>query len=200
MTKFTWTDENVNLLRCAAASPEGWSASAIAAMLGHGCTRNAVIGKAARIGLRLHGKAGGCGDCVRYATAAQVEALSRGAVPPRERKPRAATSLPRTPTIRTGDRVTGAGLPAGSAVIVAVPPAPPGCVGIADLGPYQCPAIVAGEPTEAETVRYCGCARAPGKRWCAEHHRRYRAGGGSVGSRPFQPRGKKTGFAIRHGR
>lgn len=50
-----WTDERVEALK--SACDEGLSASQIAARLGAGVTRNAVIGKAARMGLTLRGEA-----------------------------------------------------------------------------------------------------------------------------------------------
>src|SRR4051812_6375347 len=51
----TWTDERVELL--AKLWSEGLSASQIAAELGGGVTRNAVIGKVHRLGLSGRGKA-----------------------------------------------------------------------------------------------------------------------------------------------
>jgi GcrA cell cycle regulator len=53
----SWTDERVELLRQHWA--DGKSASQIAALLGHGLTRNAVIGKVHRLGLAGRAKSPG---------------------------------------------------------------------------------------------------------------------------------------------
>jgi len=53
----SWTDERVELLR--QHWSEGKSASQIASLLGHGLTRNAVIGKVHRLGLASRAKSPG---------------------------------------------------------------------------------------------------------------------------------------------
>ena len=53
----SWTDERVELLR--QHWTEGKSASQIAGLLGHGLTRNAIIGKVHRLGLAGRAKAPG---------------------------------------------------------------------------------------------------------------------------------------------
>lgn len=51
MTDFIWTDDSVAQLRALFADPAKWSASQIAKKLGNGLSRNAIIGKAHRLGL-----------------------------------------------------------------------------------------------------------------------------------------------------
>lgn len=51
MSKFVWTEQSVALLKTLHA--KGWSASDIAREIGSGVTRNAVIGKIHRLGLRI---------------------------------------------------------------------------------------------------------------------------------------------------
>lgn len=75
----SWTDERVELLR--KAWMEGNSASQIAKLLGHGLTRNAVIGKVHRLGLAGRAKAPGAAGTPARSSASQQSA--RPVVSPR---------------------------------------------------------------------------------------------------------------------
>ena len=55
-TSVTWTEERLELLK--KLWSEGWSASQIAAEIGGGMTRNAVLGKSHRLGLVRNTSAG----------------------------------------------------------------------------------------------------------------------------------------------
>src|SRR5271165_3781164 len=70
-----WTEETIEILKRLAL--EGRSASLIAVALGAG-SRNAVIGKASRIGIRLNGDGRGC---ARRSAQAGVYRVPSGAVP-----------------------------------------------------------------------------------------------------------------------
>lgn len=54
-----WFEAQLEILRRGAA--DGFSSAAIARMIGCGCTRSAVLGKASRLGLKLSGGLGGGG-------------------------------------------------------------------------------------------------------------------------------------------
>ena len=71
-----WSQERENALRIGV--DRGLSASAIAALLG--CSRNAVIGKARRSGMKLHGAALGSG--MEWATASPAAPRARAAKSP----------------------------------------------------------------------------------------------------------------------
>jgi len=78
----SWTDERVEQLR--QAWLEGKSASQIANLLGHGLTRNAVIGKVHRLGLAGRAKtSNGGGVAGSHPRPSQVLQNARSASPPR---------------------------------------------------------------------------------------------------------------------
>lgn len=154
-----WTDDRVETLKKLWA--DGLSASQIAAELGGGVTRNAVIGKVHRLGLSGRGK------------------TSPSAGQPRPRKPTRPPSHPMT-------LVGGARL--GGAVVARAPAATPGIqpqperlreedvvipmsqrVTIMELREGMCRWPL-GDPTTPE-FRFCGAQSFAGIPYCAHHSR-----------------------------
>jgi GcrA cell cycle regulator len=163
----SWTDENVELLR--KLWLDGRSASQISSQLGHGLTRNAVIGKVHRLGL-----AG------------------------RAKSPLSASSSPRpAPTPRVASRsssIGGARAAVRGATALALSPEPmlerlPAFhedvvvpmslrVTIVELKESMCRWPL-GDPTSSE-FRYCGSPAANGSPYCAHH--------GKLAYQPLQDR------------
>lgn len=96
----SWTDERIDVLR--KAWNEGLAASTIAEQLGEGVSRNAVIGKAHRLGLPARPSPVKAAD-----GAVEGEATVDGSVPPvRNAKPRPKVAKPqRTSLLDLSDRV-----------------------------------------------------------------------------------------------
>jgi GcrA cell cycle regulator len=151
----SWTDERVELLR--QLWLDGRSASQISAQLGHGVTRNAVIGKVHRLGL-----------------AGRAKAPTSAASPPRAASAPRMSPRPATSSARTA--VRGA-----TALALATEPAldtrpvfqeedvviPMSLrVSIIDLKEAMCRWPL-GDPTSAD-FRYCGSPAASGP-YCAHH-------------------------------
>jgi GcrA cell cycle regulator len=151
----SWTDERVELLR--QLWLDGKSASQISGQLGHGVTRNAVIGKVHRLGL-----------------AGRAKAPSSTASPPRAVSAPRMSPRPASSGVRTA--VRGA-----TALALAVEPAldtrpvfqeedvvvPMSLrVTIIDLKEAMCRWPL-GDPTSAD-FRYCGSPAASGP-YCAHH-------------------------------
>jgi GcrA cell cycle regulator len=151
----SWTDERVELLR--QLWLDGKSASQISAQLGHGVTRNAVIGKVHRLGL-----------------AGRAKAPSSAAAPPRAAS--APRMVPRPASNGARTAVRGA-----TALALAVEPAldtrpvfqeddvviPMSLrVTIVDLKEAMCRWPL-GDPTSSD-FRYCGSPAANGP-YCAHH-------------------------------
>uniref|UniRef100_UPI003F97A880 GcrA family cell cycle regulator n=1 Tax=Roseiarcus sp. TaxID=1969460 RepID=UPI003F97A880 len=92
----SWTDERVEQLR--QAWLEGKSASQIASLLGHGLTRNAVIGKVHRLGLAGRAKSPSAAQTRPHAAqSARPVAAPRAAPAPAARMVRGATALAMQP-------------------------------------------------------------------------------------------------------
>jgi len=151
----SWTDERVELLR--QLWLDGRSASQISAQLGHGVTRNAVIGKVHRLGL-----------------AGRAKAPSSAASPPRAASaprmaPRPASNGPRA-VVRGATALALATEPALDTrpvfmeddVVVPMSLR----VTIIDLKEAMCRWPL-GDPTSSE-FRYCGSPSASGP-YCAHH-------------------------------
>ena len=154
----TWTKERIERLK--ELWTEGLSASQIAAELGGGLTRNAVLGKANRLGL-THGAA-------------------KEARTPRPRKPHppdpAPTAEPSSPT-----EPTPASMPTKPVAVsgpAAAPPAPVALreaaivpqsegVTIMELREAMC-RFPLGDPTTPE-FRYCGAQAITDRPYCAHH-------------------------------
>ncbi|MFN3370174.1 MAG: GcrA family cell cycle regulator [Sphingomonadaceae bacterium] len=160
-----WTDERIARLK--QYWEEGCSASQIAELLGEGLSRNAVIGKAHRLGLAARpsplktgeGKADGKAEpraeraAPRPKPAAKPAApeapAARAATPPAE--PRQATA----PAPDPAPRAAGAPRPKGARVT------------LLDLNDRICKWPI-GHPDEAD-FHFCGKPVSPGFPYCGEH-------------------------------
>jgi len=163
----SWTDERVEQLK--QHWTEGKSASQIAALLGHGLTRNAVIGKVHRLGLAGRAKSPGRAS-PRPRPAAQPSA-HRAAAPRMASAPRitrGATALAIAP-----DALADAEPEAFESVVVPLSLR----VTIVELKEAMCRWPL-GDPATAE-FRYCGSPAASGP-YCAYH--------GSLAYQPAQER------------
>jgi len=151
----SWTDERVELLR--QLWLDGKSASQISAQLGHGVTRNAVIGKVHRLGL-----------------AGRAKSPSSSASPPRAASAPRMSPRPAASSARTAVRGATALALASEPMLdtrpvfqeddVVVPMSLR--VTIIDLKEAMCRWPL-GDPTSAE-FRYCGSPSASGP-YCAHH-------------------------------
>jgi GcrA cell cycle regulator len=150
-----WTDDRVELLGRLWA--EGQSASQIAAVLGGGVTRNAVIGKVHRLGLSGRGKTG----------AAPVAA-----------RPAKPTRSPSHPMAMDGARINGTpDVVAGEAKVEVRPPAAwqkseiaipeTRLVTILELRDSMCKWPI-GDPSRAD-FGFCGQRSATGLPYCSAH-------------------------------
>jgi GcrA cell cycle regulator len=143
-----WTDEAVESLKRLAT--EGLSASVIAATLGAE-SRNAVIGKASRIGITLHGGRGGRAKASGRSGAAarrpppSTAAQGRSPAPPLESEPRLAWTF--------------AGAEVGDMRRVR----------LADMRESACRWPL-GDPRSGDFA-YCGLSPAKGRAYCAGHCR-----------------------------
>ncbi len=153
-----WTEERIAKLK------QGWeggmTATQIAEMLGEGVTRNAVIGKAHRLGLESRPSP---------VKAAAEEASPRTAppAPPPAAKP---AEPPAPPTARAEPVVAA---PPAAPVAVAKPAAKPAKGGkqarttLLDLNEKVCKWPI-GHPGEPD-FHFCGKAAQPGFPYCGEH-------------------------------
>jgi GcrA cell cycle regulator len=153
----TWTDERVELL--AKLWSEGLSASQIAAELGGGVTRNAVIGKVHRLGLSGRGKA-------------QAPATPRSRKPIRPADPDTAGEPPiqdaaLLPVSTAGPQSEVSPEQAGPQDDVVVPLSER--VTIMELRESMCRWPL-GDPTTAE-FRFCGAHAITGLPYCTHHAR-----------------------------
>jgi len=151
----SWTDERVELLR--QLWLDGRSASQISAQLGHGVTRNAVIGKVHRLGL-----------------AGRAKAPTSTASPPRAASAPRMSARPASSSVRTAVRgATALALASEPALDtrpvfqeedVVIPMSLR--VSIIDLKEAMCRWPL-GDPTSSD-FRYCGSPAANGP-YCAHH-------------------------------
>jgi GcrA cell cycle regulator len=155
----SWTNERVELLR--QAWMDGKSASQIASLLGHGLTRNAVIGKVHRLGLAGRAKLPSASGL--HAPSSQAQHSSRASAAPRAapasaaRMVRGATALaiqPQTLTETRPREIESVVLPMSVRVT------------IIELKEAMCRWPL-GDPTSAE-FRYCGSQTHVGP-YCAYH-------------------------------
>ena len=148
----SWNDERID--RLSRLWLEGRSASQIAAELGQGVTRNAVIGKVHRLG--LSGRA-------------RVPATAAAGVRLRSKAPH--RSLPGDARPPAPNPLAGAGI---TALVAAVPPSAKVVIPISDrvtimdLREAMCRWPL-GDPTSSE-FRYCGCRSEVGP-YCQAHAR-----------------------------
>ncbi len=147
-----WTDDRVATL--AKLWGEGLSASQIAAALGGGVTRNAVIGKVHRLGLSGRVKAG--------APAPQRPAKPKliQATPPADEPPRPSADLP-------GPAPAETAVDHRWARDIALPESKR--VGILELRDSMCKWPI-GDPSKPDFA-FCGARAASGMPYCTEHCR-----------------------------
>jgi GcrA cell cycle regulator len=150
----SWTDERVELLR--QLWLDGKSASQISAQLGHGVTRNAVIGKVHRLGLAGRAKA--------PSSAAAPRAASAPRMPPRPASSSARTAVRGATALALAAEPTLDTRPVYQEDDVVVPMSLR--VTIIDLKEAMCRWPL-GDPTSSE-FRYCGSPAASGP-YCAHH-------------------------------
>jgi GcrA cell cycle regulator len=166
-----WTEEAIDTLRRLAL--EGRSASSIAAALG-APSRNAVIGKANRIGIKL-----GNGNCSAPGAARAGAERPRRAIPRAEpiscgqTLPRRA-AIPRSETISCKQTVTPA-LPRERErkapwMFAEAEVGEMRRVAFEDIGDVNCCRWPLGDPT-GEDFAYCGLETAKGRSYCAGHCR-----------------------------
>ena len=152
----SWTDERVEQLR--QHWLEGKSASQIAGLLGHGMTRNAVIGKVHRLGLAGRAK-------------------SPSSAPPRPRPAAGAAHRPAAPRLPAAARMVRGATALALAPQPLAEPAPQTFaesvvvpmslrVTIVELKEAMCRWPL-GDPASPD-FRYCG-SPAPGSPYCAHH-------------------------------
>jgi GcrA cell cycle regulator len=147
-----WTDETIELLR--RLWLDGKSASQIAAMLGSGVTRNAVIGKFHRLGLTGR---------VKNKAPAAPRTRQRSSQP---RRPRIA-ARPRDWAFHGSAALALAFEPAIEPDIEAVVAPMSLLVTLADLNENMCRWPL-GDPTASE-FRYCGLGTNPEAPYCTHH-------------------------------
>jgi GcrA cell cycle regulator len=163
----SWTDERVELLNKLVAGR--LSASQIAAELGQGITRNAVIGKVARLGLQLKG------------LAPRGRAPSKAPARPPALPPKPNADRPGIMAVASGVAAyaQGAGMkPLSSAMRFAAPAAPldeagkaaalalpPLVPSLLELREGQCKF-----PSGESGFQFCGREQTPGSPYCAAHH------------------------------
>jgi hypothetical protein len=153
-----WTDEKVEALMVGAG--HGLSASALGVLLR--CSRNAVIGKAHRLRLRLTGHAfsGGPGggaivEIGPERVASEIDAAADGKLKAKPSEPPQPKPVP-TPRAET--------------LFDLLPPfEPEGGVSIWNLEDRHCKSVL-GDPS---AMRYCGELAIVGHSWCAKHCRLY---------------------------
>jgi GcrA cell cycle regulator len=164
-----WTDERIALLK--QYWEEGRSASQIADLLGEGLSRNAVIGKAHRLGLASRPSPLKTGESKAEPKAPRSEPR---AAAPKPAAPRPAPAAPAPAPVQAEAPVRPA--PPPVAQPVAVEPAPAaratarpkgGRVTLLDLNDRICKWPI-GHPDEPD-FHFCGKPVSPGFPYCGEH-------------------------------
>jgi GcrA cell cycle regulator len=151
----SWTDERVELLR--QLWLDGRSASQISAQLGHGVTRNAVIGKVHRLGLAGRAKA-------PTSAASPPRAASAPRMSPRPASSGARTAVRGATALALATEPALDTRPVFQEEDVVIPMSLR--VSIIDLKEAMCRWPL-GDPTSAD-FRYCGSPAASGP-YCAHH-------------------------------
>lgn len=173
-----WTDERIAALK--QYWEEGRSASQIAEVLGEGLSRNAVIGKAHRLGLASRpsplktgeGKSGEAKAAKPAAKAEPKAAAPRAAPAPRAEAPAAprpaVAATPATPQPQPAPVAAPSFQPVPQAARPATPPRAKGArVTLLDLNDRICKWPI-GHPDEAD-FHFCGKPVNPGFPYCGEH-------------------------------
>ncbi len=148
-----WNEQRIEILR--KLWGQGQTASQIAAILG-GITRNAVIGKAHRLGLT------GRPSPIKREGEAGSEPRRKAALPTRRALPSAA-SFPAAPRGETMPRPEMRAAPVSAPTRPASPPPPRSL----HSGTKTCSWPV-GDPKHAD-FHFCGAPSEPGRSYCAEH-------------------------------
>lgn len=148
----SWNDERVDLL--SRLWLEGRSASQIAAELGQGVTRNAVIGKVHRLGLSGRAKVVPPSTAGRLRPKPAPKLEERPAPMPIAAAPAAAPAMPAVAVSRPAADVV---IPFSTRVT------------IMELRDTMCRWPL-GDPTSAD-FRYCGCRSGPLGPYCEDHAR-----------------------------
>jgi GcrA cell cycle regulator len=164
--KMSWTDDRINLLK--RMWKEGKSAAEIAKVLGKGVTRNAVIGKAHRMGLSG-----------RPSPIKKPEPVAKKAAPVAA-APKKAAPAPAAPAKSGAKKSTPVAPPPASNKNAAAPAPeeikridrkeiipPGGGVNLIDLSERMCKWPI-GDPREADFT-FCGLAIRPGTPYCPGH-------------------------------
>ncbi|MFN7176737.1 MAG: GcrA family cell cycle regulator [Thermaurantiacus sp.] len=156
-----WTDERIELLKTYWS--EGRSASQIAELLGEGLTRNAVIGKAHRLGLASRPSP---------VKASARSADPKAALPPeRPSQPAEAAAAASAEVSRVTEPAPAPATPSAPAPKVAKPRSrvsgKPSRVTLLDLNDRICKWPI-GHPDEAD-FHFCGKPVVPGFPYCGEH-------------------------------
>lgn len=162
-----WTDERIALLK--QYWEEGRSASQIAEVLGEGLSRNAVIGKAHRLGLAARPSPLKSGEVRPEADAAPAEAKppKPAAVKPAPAPGVAAAPSPATPAAPAPHLAAPTAPPPAPAPVRAPARAKGAKVTLLDLNDRICKWPI-GHPDEAD-FHFCGKAVSPGFPYCGEH-------------------------------
>lgn len=148
---FTWTDEAVETLK--RLWKEGLSASVIAAEMGHGLTRNSIVGKVHRLGLPSrrtvvgHFAPNGIRDVEGKARAAKARKSAKPKPVPKVEAP--VFEAAPLPEEELGNDVTN-------------------LLGLMDLTAYTC-RYPHGDPL-SQPFGFCGKHTQEGSPYCAEHH------------------------------
>jgi len=152
----SWTDERVELLR--QHWTEGKSASQIAGLLGHGLTRNAIIGKVHRLGLAGRAKAPSSSSAPRPRQAPAQQRTHAPRPAPQQRMVHGANALAvaRAPVEEEQAELESVVLPMSLRVT------------IVELRESMCRWPL-GDPTSPD-FRYCGSPSQDGP-YCAHHNR-----------------------------
>jgi GcrA cell cycle regulator len=165
----SWTDERIDTLR--QLWEQGLTAGQIAEKLGEGLTRNAVIGKAHRLGLKGRPspvKAGAEAPAAAPA-AAPAPAPAAAAAPPPPAAPAAAAPAPAAPAAAAAP-APAIELPKARTAPVRSAPVggkPGGKTTLLDLSDKVCKWPI-GHPDEAD-FHFCGKPSQPGFPYCGEH-------------------------------
>ena len=155
-----WTEEAVEVLKTLAL--EGRSASVIAAALG-APSRNAVIGKANRIGIKLNGGPGGAAPSGTPAVMHRVQLAAAPNPEPPPSKQSSTPALSRDPRVKPGEKGKAAWSFAEAEV------GEMRRVGFEEIREFVCRWPL-GDPMSKDFA-YCGLKAAKGHSYCASHCR-----------------------------
>lgn len=154
--KPSWWDQDNRVASLTMLWNEGKSARQIAAVMG--CTRNVVIGKAHRLGLKAR--------AVRVVVSPEERQRRQDEINRRKREWRSAGKPPRVRKRAAPKFKPVPYAPRPAPVEVAMPTNPP--IRLADAPMHGICKHIAGEPNGPDTL-FCGAESLPGQSWCAYH-------------------------------